>query len=186
MTNELFFKKLFVSKICFDYYNEISSIRAVSNFWFFFSLFYQDKKLTVFFNDRVVLEIDVFYEFLNAQETAIDFMYFNNDINDYLFANVHFFENISFLLEDFLAVKYYPQKLLALYKFEDLNFRNNLILNLVDFQNYLEVRITNQNQIPFSKSAFLKGKIIFSFYNFELAIKNLIITIKGNLNSEIL
>ena len=177
---EVYFNDIFIFKHKFDINdNDSSDLKTNSTKWFFFSLNYNFKKFSLFIND-IFNEIDVDFEYLFGNNAEITFQ--SEDLSKIIgLNNVHFFyQSIpNFSIEE---IKYYPKKLVALYKFGEFKENKKLIINSVNFKRFRDVKITNDNQIPFQKNnAFFKAKVNFPFVNQSIAFKNFIFTIKGRI-----
>ena len=171
------------SNLTEDSVNDFKNLLADSKNWFFFSLNYVFKKFQILFSYNY-FTFDLLNEFLsdNGAKIVIN----NNKMNivDFKisFAHVHFFKNsIPLTVYNYNDIKFYPKKIFALYKFSIIQ-SNDIIMNLSNFKKYRSVTITNNNKVPFKNyNSYVDVKINFPFFRKSIVLKNLIISIKGNI-----
>ena len=162
--------------------NDFIDLVTFSKKWIFFSFNYTFKKFN-FMLPNSNIEIIIPGEYLfdnNAQIIFRDNSSIWSNCEIFL-AHVHFFEmEISF--EDLNQIKFYPQKLKAIYKFSDFS-SSDLIINSFDFINYRNIKITNNKKIPFkNNNSYVDVKIDFPSFNESIVFKNLIISINGSIS----
>ena len=164
--------------------NDLKNLSATSQAWVFFSLNYIFKEFQLL-HENYFSVITTTEEFLFAQDALLCFNNprISSDGIKVTFAHVHFFRSaILHYDNDFREISFYPNKVLALYKFSSLHTNTSIILNLVDYQKYRSLKITNNHKVPFKNyNSYIDVKIDFPFMNRSIVFKNLIICIKGNM-----
>ena len=178
-TNEFIFDNTIIGTFLMDNnLEDFKDLKAYSKNWLFFSLNSEFKKLKIFFQDNI-------FEFLTNE---LYFIKVNINLavrpieEKIIFCHFHFFE-MNIPEEDINIIKFYPKKIKAIYKFSDLHSNSNLIVNSFNFSKFRNLKITNNNKIPFKKNynSFIDVKIDFPFFDRSLVFKNLIICINGNI-----
>ena len=175
--NSVFFTNCFIHDTNID----LKNLSSISTKWIFFSLNYKLNNFQVF-NSSNNLNFVTTTEYLAADSAKIFFRNTNFLNSDILLAHVHFFE--TFIpISDLQEIIYYPQNILALYKFSNLHSNNNLIVNSINFKKYRSVRITNNNKVPFGNfNTYVDVKIDLPLFNTSIVSKNLIISLKGTIS----
>ena len=169
--------------IMFDPFDDsdMENLKANQTNWFFFSLNYTFKNFEVFLNNSIIYNQTLLFEYTESENTYFNFCDNSVVYLHLIFSHVHFFK-FNIPSNDFEEIKYYPKKLLAIYKFSDLKSITNIILNVVNFEDYKSIALKNRKKIPFGKfNAFLDAKINFPFYNRSIVSKNLTFGITGSI-----
>ena len=158
--------------------SDIENLKSNSNYWNFISLNYDFQKFDLMFNDQF-FSFPMKEEYLKNDGTKIQFEI--DETNIIFSAHVHFFK-FSIPISDIPEIRFYPQEILAIYKFSNYNSNTAFIINSINFYTYREVLITNKNRVPFNDyNSFVDVKIDLPYFNKSIVFKNLIICINSSI-----
>lgn len=153
--------------------------------WHFLVFIYSEKKISLYNKDEFFTNIfttnsNLLFDkkgMINfSPPTGLDLNLFENF--RFIYSHIHFFK-IKLKESDISEIKFYPKKLLVLYKYNNL-LNNKYLKNLVKQNERIEITVKN-TEFPFKKTFFNNQLINIYHQNKSPVMQNLIYAIKINL-----